>query len=77
MFDNLKTIIVVADTYPSNVIFNQKSNLKIIAAKYATQPDYHITLKQKLIQLCNAILTKKNNTNYKCFVDSGIVMEKQ
>jgi epoxyqueuosine reductase QueG len=77
MFDNLKTIIVVAHNYPSNVRFNQKFRI----AKYATVTDYHILVKEKLKELAKYITTNYKNIsqeiNTKCFAGSGIVMEKQ
>jgi epoxyqueuosine reductase len=77
LFENLKTIIVVAYNYPANVQFNQK----FLIAKYATQPDYHIFVKDKLKELSeyitNNFQNNSQNINTKCVVGSSIVMEKQ
>jgi len=77
LFDDLRSIVVLAYEYPANVIFSGTSPNQIITSKYATQPDYHFTIKNKLISLCDAAKNINSDIIYKCFVDSGIVMEKQ
>lgn len=73
LLDGLKTIIVVANPYNNNVEF---SNPNVRIAKYALNEDYHIVIKNKLRQLGNYVF-QKSNANFRCFVDSGWLLEKE
>jgi epoxyqueuosine reductase len=76
LLDSVKTIVVLGYRYPSNVIYGSNFDTLLRVCKYATVSDYHITMKGKLKELCEIIRRECCDIGYRCFVDSGIVMEK-
>lgn len=71
LMPNVQSVIVCALNY-----FNVSKAHKNHIANYALGRDYHKIMRKRLEKLAQKMLTEIGNFNYRCFVDSGPVLEK-
>ncbi len=71
--EKMQTIIVVGYSYFN--YYNHKSQ-QFKISRYAWGEDYHYILSDKIKQLIEFIKQRKENLNYKIYVDTGPILEK-
>ncbi|MHB1157925.1 MAG: tRNA epoxyqueuosine(34) reductase QueG [Phycisphaerales bacterium] len=73
-----RSIIVVADTIPlpQSAISNQQSAIPRIA-RYATVPDYHVTIKKRLHKLADALHAQYPAETFRAAVDTAPILERE
>ncbi len=76
---NCKTIIVTAYNYFTNLGYPEENELVNNAGKisrYAFGEDYHVIIKQKLVELEQFIKLNYPDSNTKSYADTGPILEK-
>ena len=76
---DVQSIIVLAYNYYTGEHYPEKDELKPnegLISRYAWNYDYHDIVKQKARDLAEFITEKVPSHNYKCYVDTGPVLEK-
>lgn len=72
--ENTKSIIVLAYNY-NQTTKHQSDNNKI--SRYAWGDDYHNYIPKKLKRVCNELKTIYPNEEFKYYIDTGAILEKQ
>lgn len=72
--ENTKSIIVLAYSYNQTTMHESETN-KI--SRYAWGDDYHNYVPKKLKRICNELKSTYPNEEFKYYIDTGAILEKQ
>lgn len=75
--NTVKSIIVIAESYNKNFKFEYDDKLRGNLSLSAIGKDYHIILKEKLESLGDYIKNFIENVEYKIFVDTGPLLDRE
>ncbi|MCZ6835689.1 MAG: tRNA epoxyqueuosine(34) reductase QueG, partial [Planctomycetota bacterium] len=79
MMPGIRSIICVADRYhdgsEDNAAHHEKGKGRI--ARYARGDDYHVVMKKRLHQLCDALIEAFPEETFRAFVDTAPVLERE
>ena len=77
LVEGAKSVIVCAVSYKNSISDGYPTNHHTKVASYACTSDYHITIKQMLLDLCKRLKEIDTDFSARCFVDSAPIFEKR
>ena len=77
LVENAKSVIICAISYKNAISEGYPAEHRAKVASYACTTDYHTTIKQMLVELCQRLKEIDANFSARCFVDSAPIFEKR